>query len=321
MRPRRVAPLVDLPRPWRAGVDALVADHDRGASLLALDALAILEAAGAEAPPGEGLARLADLARALRASRPSMPVIANLVNLAMHDALAAAPSPAAASAGVERGARRARERALEARGGAAREAATLLRGTALTHSASETVTKALRAALRAGSLRKVVVAEGRPRLEGRALAKALAEEGAEVVLVVDAALGLHAREADVALVGADAILPDGSLVNKVGTRLLAMACERAGTPLYAAADRFKVSPSGPLPLEEKTPDEVWPDAPAGVRVRNVYFDATEAALVSGYATDAGLLAPAGVGPLAQEHRAWAAWEARARAMLRGASSG
>jgi translation initiation factor 2B subunit (eIF-2B alpha/beta/delta family) len=153
-------------------------------------------------------------------------------------------------------------------------------------------------------------------MEGRAVARALAAEGVDVVLVVDAALGLHAREADGALVGADAVLADGALVNKVGTRLLALACERAGTPLHAATDRFKITPAATLPLEEKAPDEVWPDAPKGVGVRNIYFDRTEPELVGSYATDAGVLAPADVGALAREHAAWAGWEARARRALR-----
>lgn len=302
---------MELPPAWREGLERIAADRERGASLLALDALSLLERAAAEASrDAQGLARLSELARALRASRPSMPVIANLVNLAMHDA--ARPDAALTVQSLERCAKGARDRALEARGGASREAAALARGTVLTHSASETVTKALRASLRTGALRRVVVAEGRPGFEGRELARALAAEGADVLLVVDAALGLHAREADVALVGADAVLRDGSLVNKVGTRLLGMACERAGTPLYAAADRFKISAATNLPLEAKSADEVWPDAPPGVSVRNIYFDRTEADLVKGYATDAGLLPPDAVGALAQEHAAWADWEARLR---------
>jgi translation initiation factor 2B subunit (eIF-2B alpha/beta/delta family) len=307
---------VPLPEAWSRGVDALVADRERGASLLALDALALLEQAAAEAPRGKaGLAQVSDLARALRAARPSMPAIANLVNLAMHEA-AGAEEAGVALARAERAAAGAQAQALEARGGAARAAAALARGTVLTHSASETVTKALRAAKRAGTLARVVVAEGRPGFEGRELARGLAEEGVEVLLVVDAALGLHAREADVALVGADAILAEGALVNKVGTRLLAFACERAGTPLYGVADRFKISPASAIPLEEKAPAEVWPDAPRGVQVRNIYFDRTEAALVRGYATDAGLLSPSDVGGLAREHATWADWEARLRRLVR-----
>lgn len=307
---------MDLPPSWRAGVDAITADRERGASLLALDALALLELAGKEATrDARGLAQLAELARAMRSTRPSMPVIANVVNLAMHD-VSLAQDAASAVRACERAAQVARDKALEARGGAARAAAALARGTVLTHSASETVTKALRAALRSGTLSRVVVAEGRPGLEGRELARTLAAEGVETLLVIDAALGLHAREADVALVGADAVLSDGSIVNKVGTRLLGMACARAGTPLYAAADRFKISSATALPLEAKAPSEVWPDAPSGVTVRNIYFDRTEADLVTGIATDGGLLGPQAVAPMAREHAVWADWEARVRKMVR-----
>jgi translation initiation factor 2B subunit (eIF-2B alpha/beta/delta family) len=292
-------------------MDAIARDRERGASLLALDAMDAL-ASGARA--AGSLAEAVELARALRSARPSMPVIANLVNLAMTDALGGSASEVLTR--VPRTALAARERALEARGAAAKQAASLARGVVLTHSACETVAKTLRAAARAGVLSRVVVAEGRPGMEGRQVARSLAAEGVDVVLVVDAALGLHAREADAALVGADAVLPDGALVNKVGTRLLALACERAGTPLFAACDRFKVSPAATLPLEEKSPEEVWPDAPRGVGVRNIYFDRTEASLVRAFATDAGELAPREVGRLAEEHAGWAAWEAKARALTR-----
>lgn len=316
MRRGRVSHGVELPPAWRAGVDAIAADRERGASLLALDALALLQRAGGEASrDARGLAQLAELARALRASRPSMPVIANLMDLAMHE-VSLQPDAAAAVRACGRAAQGARDRALEARGGAAREAAALARGTVLTHSASETVTKALRAASRTGTLARVVVAEGRPGLEGRELARQLAAEGVDVILVVDAALGLHAREADVALVGADAVLVDGSVVNKVGTRLLGMACARAGTPLYAAADRFKITNAPTLPLEAKAAGEVWPEAPPGVSVRNVYFDRTEPDLLKGIATDAGILTPADTGRLAREHVARADWEARVRRLAR-----
>lgn len=303
-----------LPPAWRDGLQAIVLDRDRGASRLALDAIALLEKA---ADASDDLDAIVDIARSLRAARPSMPVISNLVNLAMHEA-ARASAARDVPAALRRSAKSAHERALEARGAAARQAAGLARGVVLTHSASETVTKALRAAARAGQLSRVVVAEGRPGFEGRQVARALAAEGVDVDLVVDAALGLHAREADLALVGADAVLADGSVVNKVGTRLLALACAGAGTPLHAVADRFKVSPASTLPLEEKGPAEVWAEAPDGVRVRNIYFDRTEAPLVKSYVTDAGTLGPGDVERLADENAAWAGWEARVRALQREA---
>ena len=51
-------------------------------------------------------------------------------------------------------------------------------------------------------------------------------------------------EADLVLVGADAVTPQAA-VNKAGTRLLALAARAAGVPMCVAADSGKLSP-GPL---------------------------------------------------------------------------
>jgi len=55
---------------------------------------------------------------------------------------------------------------------------------------------------------------------------------------------LFVGQADVVLVGADAITEQGA-VNKTGTHLLALAARAAGVPMYAVADSGKLSP-GPL---------------------------------------------------------------------------
>lgn len=52
------------------------------------------------------------------------------------------------------------------------------------------------------------------------------------------------READVVLVGADAVTASAA-VNKAGTYLLALAAAAAGVPMWAVADSGKLSP-GPL---------------------------------------------------------------------------
>lgn len=56
--------------------------------------------------------------------------------------------------------------------------------------------------------------------------------------------GLFVGEADLVLVGADAVTPE-AVVNKAGTRLLALAARAAGVPMYVATDSGKLSP-GPL---------------------------------------------------------------------------
>ena len=108
---------------------------------------------------------------------------------------------------------------------------------------------------------RVSVAESRPGGEGRKVVRHRSRLGLATTLIPDAALGRAVRNADAALVGADAVTPH-HVVNKVGTLLLALACRHAGVPCLVAADRFKRVPaSWPLPegetLFEATPTSLF----------------------------------------------------------------
>jgi translation initiation factor eIF-2B subunit delta len=82
--------------------------------------------------------------------------------------------------------------------------------------------------------------------------------------------------------GADAILADGSLVNKSGTYLIALAAREAGVPFYVCAESFKCTEetAETITLEEKSGSELRPPPVPGVRARNLYFEVTPASLVT-----------------------------------------
>jgi translation initiation factor 2B subunit (eIF-2B alpha/beta/delta family) len=90
----------------------------------------------------------------------------------------------------------------------------------------------------------VIVCESRPLCEGVAMARRLAAAGIDVTLITDAQAGVFVEQSDVVLLGADAVTPDG-IVNKVGSRLLALAARAAGVPVVAVTECLKVSP-GPV---------------------------------------------------------------------------
>ncbi|WIA12133.1 hypothetical protein OEZ85_012206 [Tetradesmus obliquus] len=90
----------------------------------------------------------------------------------------------------------------------------------------------------------VIVCESRPLCEGVSMARRLAAAGLNVTLITDAQAGVFVEQADVVLLGADAVTPDG-VVNKVGSRLLALAAKAAGVPVVAVTECLKVSP-GPV---------------------------------------------------------------------------
>jgi translation initiation factor 2B subunit (eIF-2B alpha/beta/delta family) len=138
---------------------------------------------------------------------------------------------------------------------------------------------------------RVLCSESRPALEGRALAARLASQGIPVTCFSDAAIGHALPGADAVLVGADAIGPEWFL-NKSGTRMLAAAAQQHGIPVYVAATRDKFvsqSVGAHLVIREGAAAEIWDAPPAGVEVRNPYFESTPLDLVTMIISDVGLL--------------------------------
>jgi len=141
--------------------------------------------------------------------------------------------------------------------------------------------------------KNVVVTESRPQMEGRNLAQRLAGEGVNVLLVVDAAAAMFMESSNVAVVGADSVLYDGSFVNKVGTRIMALAARDQGLPFYVVCSTSKFNVMNYLgrgvELEEKDPSEVAEIE--GVNVRNPYFEVVPSRLVTGIITEMGVMEP------------------------------
>jgi methylthioribose-1-phosphate isomerase len=138
---------------------------------------------------------------------------------------------------------------------------------------------------------RVSCAEGRPALEGRQLAVALSEAGIAVDFYTDAGLGTVLDEASMLLVGADAVSA-GAWMNKVGTRGLAAAAHHHGLPVHVLATSDKLVMPALWPHVTgrwAEPEEIWPSAPAGIRVRNPYFEAIPIDLATTVITDLGVL--------------------------------
>lgn len=162
-------------------------------------------------------------------------------------------------------------------------------GTVFTVSDSSTVADVI---LGVGA-KNVVVTESRPQIEGRNLAERLAGMGVNVLLVVDAAAAMFMESADVAVVGADSVLHDGGIVNKVGTRTAALAARDQDVPFYVVCSTYKFNVMNYLgrgvELEEKDPAEVA--ELEGVEVRNPYFELVPGRLVTGIITEMGVMEP------------------------------
>lgn len=367
-----------VPRLWtsyvRAGptLEQIRSDRRHGSSYLSLRALEALRdsaaalAAGVEAPGVDGggragrsggvRAELLELARALALAQPAMTAVGTRVDRAVTAGLAAAEngtSPKRTAAGGEAreplalalrdAAQAALAAALAAEDGAVAEGARAVADrTVLTLSLSGTVIEALLASRPAP--RRVVVCESQPGGEGAALAERLAAQGLDALLVPDAAVAwaLERERVELVLVGADTVLPDGSVINKVGTHPAALAAGEAGVPVLVVAASDKVAAegwevgagaegeldgwrapadaadggrrrraaSGPgeeaARVDEGRSGEAWRRGDAARR-RAPLFERTPAKLVGGVLCERGRLAAADVRAVAVEHAGLRRW--------------
>ena len=173
--------------------------------------------------------------------------------------------------------------------------------TVLTHSRSSTVLAAFQQARRAGRRFRVIATESRPLMEGRALAEALAGEAVNVTFIADTAAALMMPQVACVIVGADGVTPDW-LVNKIGTRMIALAARECGIKMIALCDTSKFIADRTAASEaNRRCDELWPDAPSPVEIVNRYFEPTPIGYFTGIVTEDGLLAPREVSRRAAQH--------------------
>ncbi len=185
-----------------------------------------------------------------------------------------------------------REGMASARESIAENGATIIRDgmTVAVHSRSSAVEDLLRRAHTQGTKFNVLCFESRPMMEGTLLAAALAEEGIEVALAVDAAMFSLVSRMNLVLVGADGITSDG-IVNKIGTHALALAARHSEIDSYACFSMDKVFPKNYRPAIERRrdPREVTDPLISGVEIVNEYFEVTPLSYFTGFITDLGIL--------------------------------
>jgi translation initiation factor 2B subunit (eIF-2B alpha/beta/delta family) len=234
-------------------VEELRSDRTHGGSWLARRAVeAFLEATASPAPSTEELLeRLLETARELAGARPAMGAIthalARLVASA-HTAGHLPPEELQRLVSEEAGSLIAgRDRA--AASIAVHLAPSLRDALVLTHSASATVREAVIHSRPA----RVFCTVSAPFEEGRLLAEDLRGEGLDVELVADEDAKQAAQTASLLLLGADTVYEDGSVKNKIGTRMLADAATRAGVRTVVACELLKLAPTPP-PAVEDEPD-------------------------------------------------------------------
>jgi translation initiation factor eIF-2B subunit delta len=277
---------------WQVLVNPIRSDNTSGAAELAK--AAAMAALGwidqtFSCPLAAWKAELSAFAAELYMAQPAMAPLFNLVNnmlLALEAAIPPEVRPSvrrAVQAFLEQGDQANRRLAMATLGVLPRNARIL------TYSYSSSVLSALIEARTCQQLSVVFCTESRPMLEGHRLAQALTKRGIAVEFAVDAAIATFAERAHLALVGADSITVQG-VINKHGTTALALVCRHLGIPCYVVGDRHKWVPAAatiPAYKQPRPEVEVWRDPPAGVIIRNGYFECTPLELFSGIIEEDG----------------------------------
>ncbi|KAK2466943.1 hypothetical protein APHAL10511_001201 [Amanita phalloides] len=115
----------------------------------------------------------------------------------------------------------------------------------LTHSYSRVVMQTLLLAHKTKRI-SVFVTEARPRGLGIKTAETLRAAGIPATVVLDSAVAYVMEKVDFVLVGSEAVVESGGLVNAVGSNQIAIIAQAANKPFYALAESYKFHRLFPL---------------------------------------------------------------------------
>jgi methylthioribose-1-phosphate isomerase len=150
-------------------------------------------------------------------------------------------------------------------------------------------------------IKHVYIDETRPLLQGsRLTAWELSTLGIPATLIVDSAAGFLMQRGlvDAVLVGADRIVANGDVANKIGTYSLALLARHHHLPFYVAAPAttidFSLTSGASIPIEQRQATELFwlfdNDTPAAeVDCYNPAFDVTPHELISALITDVAVI--------------------------------
>lgn len=272
----------------RRRIDAIREDRVHGAGWLSRRAISVM-ALSARMSDAESIAvfleELRGLAVELATLRPSMTPVANgvcpLLRLIEAEAKEE-PDLAHLQQYAQAAARRLVRASLRATQRAAACAAALISSgdAVMTCSYSATVIKGFEMAKGKGKEFSLIVARSESRdgrAYGEAMAQKLAPRGIPTEVIPDDALEARASKASKALVGADTVFPDGSIINGAPTLRLAQSAKKYGIPFYVVCEAAKFDRRGQAPVLEEG------------------FEVIPAELIAGIITEEGLLRPRVVG--------------------------
>lgn len=140
--------------------------------------------------------------------------------------------------------------------------------------------------------------ETRPLYQWRRTSQALVKAGVPDTMITDTMAPFfvdNIYESDVhidmVIIGSDAIKMDGSVYNKVGSFSIALAAWNSKIPVYIVGSLMKIDTENTVIIEERSGEEIWPEAPKGLNIINYAFDMVPAKFITGIITEYGIIKP------------------------------
>ncbi|KAM4693758.1 translation initiation factor eIF2B subunit delta isoform 2-T2 [Discoglossus pictus] len=174
----------------------------------------------------------------------------------------------------------------------------------LVYGCSSLVTCTLREAHRNGKMFRVIVADSRPRLEGRETLRRLVSSGIHCTYIMITAISYILPEVSKVFLGAHALLANGYVMSRVGTSQIALVAKAHNVPVLVCCETYKfcekvqtdsfvsnelddpddliVTRKGKCPLKE------W-EKNSSLRLLNLVYDVTPPDLVDLVITDLGMI--------------------------------
>ena len=132
---------------------------------------------------------------------------------------------------------------------------------------------------------KITVSESRPKNEGIIFAKALAKAGIKVEVITDASINSFIEKTDAVIIGADKILRNRNVVNKIGSRSAAIICRHFRKPFYVLTTGDKFTADIHYKQTSEDPADILKTKENKLKVYNYYFEEIENSLITKIITD------------------------------------
>ena len=148
----------------------------------------------------------------------------------------------------------------------------------------------------------IIITEGRPNDDGYILAKTFIDAGIPTKVILDCAVGSVMDQVDLCLVGAEGVMENGGIINKLGTYQIAIVAKALKKPFYVAVESYKFARM--YPLSQKDLNDLYLNdgidisnnvsEASSLLVDKTSIDFTPAEFITLLFTDLGALTPAAV---------------------------